>query len=261
MRRSPRCRGFTLVELLLVVTIILILIALLQPALIRMRDSARDVECKARLDAISRAFRLFATDNNQMLPAASTGGWQGTEPWQLCWIGKEGRVPGRYEPTHDGVASWYLGGAGAAGFYRCPAMTAGVIGTGVGSNGSFDYAMTLSFSGARIRSIPLTSRVIYQTDHFGVDEGPLPTPLVIDEDPAYHNNSISIEPGFGSIDRSPIRHPYRSANYAAMDGSIKNLAVPDDRRAPQAWEWFCIAPHGSLVRLNGGVLYRGWRNQ
>lgn len=256
-----RRRGFTLVELLLVVTIILILIALLQPALIRMRDTARDVDCKAKLSDIGEAFRLFASDNNQRLPAASIGSWQGVEPWEKCWIGKEGRVPGRFEPTHDGVASWYLGNAGAVGFYRCPALVPGVIGTGFGSNGSFDYAMTLSFSGARMRAVPLTSRVIYQTDHLGVDEGPLPTPLIIDEDPVYHNNSLSIEPGFGSIDRSPMRHPNRSANYAAMDGGVKNLPVPPDRRAPQAWEWFCIGPSGNLVRLNTSVPYRSWRTQ
>ena len=64
-------RGFTLVELLVVVTIIGILIALLLPAVQAAREAARRLECANHLKQISLGF-LQHEEKHKILP---TGGW------------------------------------------------------------------------------------------------------------------------------------------------------------------------------------------
>lgn len=61
--------AFSLIELLLVVTIIVILIALLQPALMRTRIAANEARCQANMHEIANGTLSYANDNNACFPA------------------------------------------------------------------------------------------------------------------------------------------------------------------------------------------------
>lgn len=68
-------KGFTLVELLVVIGIIAVLISVLLPALNRARASSNSVWCLNNLKQMGIAIRMYAQDNKDRLPIAYWDGW------------------------------------------------------------------------------------------------------------------------------------------------------------------------------------------
>jgi prepilin-type N-terminal cleavage/methylation domain-containing protein/prepilin-type processing-associated H-X9-DG protein len=68
-RHDPR--GFTLVELLVVIGIIALLISLLLPALNRARAHANLIDCQARMRQMGQAVMMYATQYGGVLPASN----------------------------------------------------------------------------------------------------------------------------------------------------------------------------------------------
>ncbi len=69
MRRDPAsAAAFTLVELLVVLSIIALLAALLLPALGRGKESGRVAACQSNLHQIGLALQLYVDENRNMMP-------------------------------------------------------------------------------------------------------------------------------------------------------------------------------------------------
>lgn len=65
---------FTLIELLIVISIIAILAAMLLPALTRSKDMGRRISCTSNLKQISCGIQMYVNDNNGWMPTGNLPG-------------------------------------------------------------------------------------------------------------------------------------------------------------------------------------------
>jgi prepilin-type N-terminal cleavage/methylation domain-containing protein len=69
-----RANGFTLVELLVVISIIALLVSILMPALSKARDQAKRIMCASNLRQIGLAYNMYALENEEKTPPLLTVG-------------------------------------------------------------------------------------------------------------------------------------------------------------------------------------------
>jgi prepilin-type N-terminal cleavage/methylation domain-containing protein/prepilin-type processing-associated H-X9-DG protein len=74
--------GFTLIELLVVIAIIALLLAILMPAMSRVRKQSRAVVCQANLKQWGLIFNLYTDDYNGLFQK----GWVGRKEGSLWWM-------------------------------------------------------------------------------------------------------------------------------------------------------------------------------
>jgi prepilin-type N-terminal cleavage/methylation domain-containing protein/prepilin-type processing-associated H-X9-DG protein len=95
LRQSNR-RGFTLVELLVVIGIIALLISILLPALSRARRQANTTACLSNLRQMELAFQMYLQENHYIAPTMGNGGGTGS-----YWMVGLGRYLGTFTNPYD----------------------------------------------------------------------------------------------------------------------------------------------------------------
>lgn len=236
-------RAFTLVELLVVIGIIALLISILMPALRRAREQANSAKCMSNQRQIMMAFLMFASEHRNHLP----GNWwdhQRTDRDERAWLINAGEP--FMDAPQNGTIWRYLKNYEV---YRCPALIQHGVGEGSGSNGRFDYASFIVFSGAKTTQIKPESRFLYN----GVYTY-MPTPIVCDEEPQGGINGGNNEGGHCNTDR--LGHDHRGGgHYASIDGSVHWFIEPKDANS---WNWESLSPRRGWITLGSVETWGYW---
>jgi len=125
MWQREKTRGFTLVELLVVIGIIAVLVAMLLPALNKARTAATTTSCQSQLRQIGFYLNIYTNDNKGWLPHPGWGGWfplDGTGH-NMSWA--ERLVLGRasWQIVNNWNSHYPVTGKG---LFRCPGYGEGV---------------------------------------------------------------------------------------------------------------------------------------
>ena len=251
---NTKRHAFTLIELLVVIAIIVILLSLVLPALRQVTQRGRRFSCMNNLRQLATGILTFSNLNRGALPRTRNAG---TEFWQQKpWAGSEvswGSVDGAL------VSLWETNTLRR--MVRCPSLPVGVLASGIGSNGRFDYAVTEGWGGFKLANVPALARLVYD----GRTQT-LPAPLLYEEDPWFNINRTNIDPFHGNVDRLGSWHE-GIGNYAAVDGSVHSIKATfrdagGNLRGPLAKEWFVRAPSGTERSLgeNHSGPYGFWNN-
>ena len=128
-RRSGGARGFTLIEILVVVAIIALLISILLPSLRRAREQARRVACATNLRTCHQALMFYAQANQDFFPWVANVRDDGRvqfsmQPWEVLFKYVQRGLPSEF---HD-YPRIFNGPKGAASgsiylsldWYLCP---------------------------------------------------------------------------------------------------------------------------------------------
>jgi len=151
-----RVKGFTLVELLVVIGIIAVLIGILLPALNAARNSARTIKCAANLRSMGQGFNIYVAENKQVLPPA----------YMYVGVGQQSGTPtlgyihwssylysDRTKATNSSI---YTTNNSAWDMFVCPSMTRGglaptnTFADNVGAGLSVDAAGVIDFQAPRL---------------------------------------------------------------------------------------------------------------
>lgn len=291
-----RRRGFTLIELLVVIGVILVLVAILLPAVGRVWDSANATKCQSNLTTLSKAFFAFANDNDGHLPGSENFYWSDRNPNHYDWLFGQYSVwwampdPNytlmkRLECAPQYGTIWKYVNSYPA--YLCPSLTAEKPGSGIGSNGRFDYYAFECFAGAKITDIKPYSQLHYAMDPTNPTLLPdpnsactgqpgqpgnnggstyslkivnYPTPLIAQEDSLYFSN-WQLDTNYGFARR--MTHIHNGGSYyASIDGSINFVNEPDTDPTIPYWQgeslWWQAGPqtgNPTIMNFDPGADY------
>lgn len=142
-RLVPRW-AFTLIELLVVIAIIGILIALLLPAVQKIREAAARMTCSNNLKQIALAAQNYDSQNGSLPPGFNSSSYIGTLGYLLPFMEQSpiyNQIPsGMFSMTNNPYGVWWGSGWTAANnsvkSFLCPSDNAGTVAP---SNGMWAY--------------------------------------------------------------------------------------------------------------------------
>jgi prepilin-type N-terminal cleavage/methylation domain-containing protein/prepilin-type processing-associated H-X9-DG protein len=144
-RKSPK--GFTLIELVVVISVIALLMAILMPALSGARASSRTLACKSNLRQLLLAGLGYATENDGLCVPAASDLWDNAGLNR--WHGRRDTLDEPFDPLRGPLAGYLADGRAK----ECPGKGDFIRGLSWNSNfeqGCGGYGYNMTYIGSRI---------------------------------------------------------------------------------------------------------------
>lgn len=227
-------KGFTLVELLVVISIIAMLLAVLLPALNKARAVAKRVVCAAHLKGLGEGFMLYATEYDQYIPPMKYLDGERINRWNFPnWmanlgINSKADVDLNYrqlviplltgdEITTSTKAYWTVGDFANKEF-SCPVVAGERVKQINGDTHGFwvGYGQNLDIAGWKAHTIKSFSNTVMLTDLAPNESGQVSDRITIESD-LWHNTPLRIGRWHGNKVQGPPRHDPRIGLPAKCD--------------------------------------------
>ncbi|MDD2710035.1 MAG: DUF1559 domain-containing protein [Verrucomicrobiae bacterium] len=218
-----RKKAFSLIELLVVISILSVLCSLLAPGLRSARDKVKALSCMNNMRQIGLAMMLYAQSNNDMLPAPlQDSSSKGFEKFIWTYAGYRG------EP------SYMTGGVAAAGIFHCPGDT---IVRDLVDSPPRSYAMNVGLSPYNASDPPNTRGPVSNDGSSSLAEISAPSTTVLVQEwrssvNRFANRCDSVKHGYGGSLRTFAIYHGGGANYLFCDGHVSWVAPADYK---QGW--------------------------
>lgn len=276
LSRPAVSRGFTLIEVLVVVAIIALLIAVLIPSLARAREQTKQVTCASNMHQHLNACIMYGQDYRGLLPRSATQYTTGGNSW---WIDT---VLASYDPAGRGVYDLraimkrYIGNQ--MEIFSCPANG----GPRLDDPTTMEQALAAGYMGAQVMMFYNSTCVFQGTSidkpwapkqEWSAGGSPSLVPIVQDEYSASGSGVTSLTkfvfnhgqasertnnagiPAYTNFYTSPSQSACTGANVGYLDGHtswVKNTQRSDTKEWVLNVHW-----SGSALRMGGGASSSG----
>jgi len=255
-RRCGGLHAFTLVELLIVISVISILMALLIPAVQEALRVANAIQCKSNIRQLTLAFLKYAKDHDGELPGNYLDEQPGVDGPGMDWLGSFSTTEGPNGPwraPQNGTLWPYMGEQEEV--YVCPFDAAG--------NVRFSYSAVLALTGVPVSTLYRGAILTVLDEHDEEKEVHTAMPLLVEEHPLHNiGQDGHREGGFSGSDTLATRHG-GGAHVGFTDGHVERIRIPtewlDGELTPKwhAENLILITPSGKRLDLEKGEYHYG----
>jgi prepilin-type processing-associated H-X9-DG protein len=253
--------AFSLVELLVVISLISLLMAVLMPSLGAARAQARCVVCKSNLRQLLLANLGYTNENGGFFVPAASDLWDNSG--HNRWHGKRDKLDDPFDPLKGPLAG-YLGDGKIK---ECPAKVRFVQGPTWGSSfekgcGGYGYNMTYVGSNlwrADFSSLDAWKRAYSETANIAEIKKPNQTLMFADTAMANNGNNLIeysfAEPPFTVMNGNPITDFYMSPSIHFRHRNLTNIVWADGHTSSAEMAKF---EQENAYLVTSAKLHLGW---